>query len=60
MGGKNNVKETLKRSPICNDSRKCFARNYRECRILYATYDEDGECPFCKQHIHQIAKREKK
>ncbi len=34
---------------VCRDSRKCFARNGITCNILYTTYDEDGECPFCKR-----------
>ena len=33
---------------ICRDSRKCFARSGICCTILYQTYLEDGECPFCK------------
>ena len=57
---KKNFKDPRKRCSICRDSRKCFARNGIGCTILAITYDEDGECPFCKQHIHQIAKREKK
>ena len=39
----------------CNDSRRCFAKQYSGtcCSILIPTYHgdsgyADGECPFCK------------
>lgn len=46
-----NLKDPRKKCSICHDSRKCFARNGIACNILYHTYDEDGECPFCKRRI---------
>ena len=33
---------------LCNDCRRCFAKNERGmCRVLAETYN-DSECPFCK------------
>ena len=55
-----NLKDYKRKCAICRDSRKCFARNGITCNILYTTYDEDGECPFCKKHIEDRPKREKK
>ena len=55
-----NFKDYKHKCAICHDSRKCFARNGITCNILYVTYDEDGDCPFCKRRIEDIAKREKK
>ena len=52
-----NFKDPRKKCSICLDSRKCFARNGIVCTILYHTYDEDGECPFCK--TDQYAQRVK-
>lgn len=54
------VKNIKKGKPctICRDSRKCFARSGICCTILYQTYLEDGECPFCKPG--KYTKREKK
>lgn len=36
------------KNPICNDTRKCFARQGKICLALSSTYD-DGQCPFCKE-----------
>lgn len=41
-------------NPICHDNRKCFGQMFKrggsiECRILQETYENDGECPFCKE-----------
>lgn len=46
-------------NPICHDNRKCFGQMYRrsgfiECRILRETYQNDGECPFCKEEVNNV------
>ena len=47
------------RLPICNDSRKCFAKMKDKgkdyCTALDNTY-EDGLCPFCKTKVEEIKK----
>lgn len=46
-------------NPICHDNRKCFGQLYRrdgfmECRVLSETYQNDGECPFCKEEVSNV------
>ena len=46
-------------NPICHDNRKCFGQMYKrvgfiECRILRETYQNDGECPFCKEEVNNV------
>ena len=42
----------------CNDSRPCFAKSGRgTCGILSETYEDDGQCPFCKEKIEDKAVR---
>ena len=37
------------KTSLCNDTRKCFAKNERNhCTVLEKTYEEDGDCPFAK------------
>jgi len=34
---------------FCRDSRECFGRlPDKTCRALTGTYEQDGQCPFCK------------
>ena len=44
------------KNPTCHDSRECFAAmpcqgGFRKCRILTNSYEEDGDCPFCKPDV---------
>lgn len=43
---------------VCPDTRECFGsvmyRDKRYCKALSETYKEDGQCPFCKEHITDI------
>ena len=43
----------------CNDTRPCCLRDSLtgKCKGLQKTYEKDGECPFCKKNINDIAGR---
>ena len=47
--------------PACRDSRRCFAKARRKgvniCRILLSSFEEDGQCPFCKAFESEKAVR---
>ena len=38
----------MKEMPVCIDKRKCFAKRNGKCVCLIYSYEESGECPFCK------------
>lgn len=45
---------------ICNDTRPCCLRgDFGKCKALRHTYERDGDCPFCKEHIHDTGSKRK-
>ena len=40
---------------LCGDTRPCFFRSGGYCTALSETYVFNGECPFAKKNINDIA-----